>query len=520
METVTPGEKIKECNNGKLGYQVRGMAYQAYKVKRRTIISSPDHIESSKNHSSATPNILGNNNLLNESVSHSSNSRNKNFKMEDNPENYSKNLKYESYSPNVPEVSLPGGTVYKILDDKDGISVTNSYQKSLDKNQYTPRSYNNINKNSDNENLSQDRHSNHSSNERYRGTFGIPRNSKSTRYRQKHSKKARSPSPISEYSESSYDSDEEERIQKRKERKEAEHRRNQMMDIILQDYFDRKQKEKDESKKQDNKENTSSKINEPSFQVPKAEPAQKQKIPNYNDLSDEDKEKAKNKFIDLYQRLINSYPEWTIKLPDFENLPLRIIHERYEEVVKAICIYQTAMKWKVYLIIIIAAIEYYGYNVKGYTYLKGLLKSQIKSIHKYNGYLIEIAEQFYSDESGEDWPLWVRFLGTIASGLTSFCGINGLSKACNMEAPDFVFEQADKFVSPPEGTAKLRTDGISDLPTPPTGFQNPDTIVNVIGKIFNTFTGNGTNTSSSAPTATAQPVNQKNPDDDYTNIEF
>lgn len=183
------------------------------------------------------------------------------------------------------------------------------------------------------------------------------------------------------------------------------------------------------------------------------------------------------------------------------------------------------MKWKVYLIIIIAGIEYYGYNVNKFSFLKGLLKQQIKSIHKYNNYLIEIAEMFYSnDDSGEEWPLWIRFLGTILSSLTSFCGVSGLSKLTDFDAPDFAFEQADKFMSPPEGDAKLRTDGISDLPTPPTGFQNPDTVIGIIGKAFGAFTGNHSNNSSQSnnkqSTAQTAPVNAKPLDDDYENVEF
>ncbi len=132
---------------------------------------------------------------------------------------------------------------------------------------------------------------------------------------------------------------------------------------------------------------------------------------------------------------------------------------------------------------------------------------------------------FYSsDESGEEWPLWVRFLGTIISSLTSFCGLSGLSKAVNYEMPDYAFEQADKFMSPPEGTAKLRTDGISDLPEPARGLQNPDNIIGIIGKLFSTFTGQNTNTNSNnnaQRTQTAQTAQgKKEEDDDYTNVEF
>ena len=537
METVTPGRRYNSNSvntvNSLSGHPSKGMAYQAYQVKRRTIIGSPEDNGLTK---FSSPEIYRSVNIKSmrssDSLSQSSGEYSDKFVRMTSHQaegNYSKNPKYQSYSPVAPEVSLPGGKIYTMENDRDDILTGNMSGRSSGYGGYTPRDlpgdfdhqttpiqrqYNTPTSNM--------YHNEHRQRETHRHSDNRRKSRSSRRRSYDHDE-----SDDDSYDEPQYE-DDEEREQRRRERREEKARKDQMMNIIIQDFYERKQKEKEEAerktKEPEIKPNTTPKPTEGSFQIPKAEPV-KQRIPNYEELSEEDKLKTKNKFVDLFQTLKNSYPDWNIEPPDFNNLPLRIIHERYEQVVKTICIYQTAMKWKVYLIIIIAGIEYYGYNVKGYTFLKGLLKQQIKSIHKYNSYLIEIAEMFYSsDESGDNWPLWMRFMGTIGSSLASFCGVSGLAKAVDFDAPDFAYEQADKFMSPPEGTAKLRTDCISDLPTPPSGFQNPDTVINVIGKMFNTFTGQGNSqqgTQSSMPRATAQPVNstKKDEDDEY-DVEF
>lgn len=533
MTTVLPGrddKNIKGLASNKISSHLNeGMAYKAYTTKRRTIVASPDSgnqdkfksPENFKSEFSKNQKSSDNSSILSEQ---SIDKFQKNMR-ENYDDNYSKYPKYKSFSPTYAEVSLPNGSTYRLDDEtdnysNDNYSVTSSNYSRSSKNRYENDEVRSVRSARSRKNSHTDSY--------YNGSNKRESKRESKRKESRHSRRSRrdSLSTVSEYdSEESYDSDLEDREQRRREKREEKIRRDEIMNLILQDYYERKKKEKEnEEKERESSKKTSetSKASPGSFQIPKNE-ENKSKIPNYEELSNEDKLKVKNKFIDLFQTLKNSYPDWQIQPPDFDNLPLKIIHERYEEVVRTICIYQTAMKWKVYLIIIIAGIEYYGYNVHQYTFLKGLLKQQIKSIHKYNNYLIEIAEMFYStDDSGEEWPLWVRFLGTVLSSLTSFCGISGLSKAVNFDAPDFAFEQADKFMSPPEGTAKLRTDGISDLPTPPTGFQNPDTVVGIIGNMFGTFTGNHSNqkkpsnsSNDQVPQATAKPL-----DDDYENVEF
>lgn len=386
-----------------------------------------------------------------------------------NIETYTKSPVYKSYSPQICEVHMPGGVTYNA--ENDNIKTGS---QSLSRNKiglktgspkyenYTPPSLNKV-------------------------------------------------SSFSSINEEISDSDNESFSSSSSNRRREKRREEKMlMKILIADYMER-QKEKEEKKKA-----TPAPRTTPGYQIPKSEPVQvKSRIPNYEEFSEIDAEKVREKFRNNYNNLIAKYPKWKIEMPDFNLLPLRLIHERYEQVVKTICIYQTAMKWKVYIIIIIAGIEYYGCNIKKYEILRGLLKSQIKTIHKYDTYLVEFSEQFYSDEAGEDYPVWMRFLGTFASSLASFSSINGAAKFFGKDAspPDFVFEQADKFVSPPEGTAKLHSDGISDVPEPPTGFQDPNSIIGMLGTLFNTFTGQTNAPAQQTTTAKAEPVKAKIIDD-------
>lgn len=290
--------------------------------------------------------------------------------------------------------------------------------------------------------------------------------------------------------------------------------------ILIDDMNERKRKEKEEM---ENPKKAPPQKYEPDFKVPLGEPVQKKKKIDFSVMTPEQTFQAKEKFKLLYRDLILKYEKWNIKEPDYETVPLQLIYESYEKIVKTICIYQNAMKWKVYLVILIAGIEWYGYHVKGWYPLKDLLTNQIKTIHKYDNYLIEFSEQFYDDSDGEEWPLWMRFLGTLASGLACFSSINGFVNKMGIQAPEFIFNEADKFVSPPDGPATLHSTGISDVPEPQSGFQDPNFIINGIGTLFSMFTSN--NKSQQPQTAqpqTAQPVpdDKEKEEDDYYNVDY
>lgn len=522
----------------------RSTAYQGYQQQRRKVISSPGNDEEQKIISPTISPVGYQSTSIKSNISKSpffdKKSSYISYLSSREGESYTKNHQIKSYSPSAPEVSMPGGVVYTIKEEniiehnyggysarsqrnldnhfKNGkesvqshvgnqsITKTNSYRNSKDQYDF------------DNEEIRSFRN-NHRQSRKFKNSSNRRRSHK--RYNslsEEDSDLSGSESDFSEYSRKS--------IKCREKKKQ----RDMVIDMLMDDYLQRKNKEKEEEelKKVNTNEKTPS-LKGPGFERPTNDETiqNKSKIPNYEEYSEIEKEKVREKFRNNYNLLISKYPKWKIEMPDFNLLPLRLIHERYEQVVRTICIYQTAMKWKVYLIIIIAGIEYYGYNIKKYAFLKGLLKAQIKTIHKYDNYLVEFAEMFFSEDVvGDEYPAWLRFLGTFASGLACFSSINGVVKLLGKDAsaPDFVFEQADKFVSPPEGTAKLHSDGISDVPEVPSGFQDSKTIIGLIGNLFSTFTGQNTahkQQTSETPTQPvhAEPIKPKVVDD-FENADF
>lgn len=433
-----------------------------------------------KHHVINSPNIGGKSHNISPYNSHNS-------KIQSDTE-YSKNIiHYKKHSPPPTHIVMPGGDYYINNEDVDERkSSYYSHHSHTSKKSY--KSYNSEKKSS--------RHINTS--------YSID-----------------SESSLSHSSKSRKLKKDKHRDKYREKEREKEREKDIIFNLMVKDFYERK-KQEDAAKQ--SKQIPSSRT--PNFKIPENEPVdvKKSKRPNYETFSDEDKQKVIEKFRNNYNMLRNSYPKWDIQSPDFTTIPLGLIHEQYEEVVRTICIYQTAMKWKVYLVILIAAIEYYGYKIKKYMFLKGLLKTQIKTIHKFDVHLIEFASQFYTGDNGDDdsYPTWMRFLYTLVSSVVSFSSINGAAKAFGSDtnAPDFIFEQADKFVSPPEGTAKLHSDGISEVPEPPTGYQDPNNIINMIGSFFSSFSGGfGSNQTAKEPTSVPQAATAK-PVDDFEDADF
>lgn len=545
ISVVKPSRYDHHSHNRQYESYNRNASYTAFQSGRRKVAGSPEGIVDQK---IVSPLISPLNNLhsitkeiFTISPSENNSSNYPSYLDNEHNNNGDNSFKTKVLSPPATEVSMPGGFTYVIDEEKINSErrISNSSlprqtpSKIIDGRQ-SSRSQRSNSSQFDNY---QDRRNSISRDEYYDNEY-TSRNNRRNHRDHKNSNRRQRVSRRDDFSDDdlSVDSNSESensRISNRsRQRKEKAKQRDKLVDMLLEDYAERKRKEKEEEELKKTKsqiqKQTPSRLN-PGFEKPTVgEPVPvKSKIPNYEEYSDLDKDKIKEKFRNNYNVLISKYPKWKIETPDFDLLPLRIIHERYETVVRTICIYQTAMKWKVYLIIIIAGIEYYGYNVKKYAFLKGLLKEQIKSVHKYDNYLVEFAEMFFSDEVGDDYPIWMRFLGTFASSLGCFSSINGMVKLLGKDAsaPEFVFEQADRFVSPPEGTAKLHSDGISDVPDVPTGLQDSGTLIGVIGNMFNMFTGqsNNNNTSGQNTTSAPQAINVDTKPkivDDYENADF
>jgi hypothetical protein len=547
METEALNSNIQQYGGTAPSYggtlKDKRSGYQGYQYQRRTIISSPNN-ELEK--LIGSPDVTPSKSVIKTPINIETPRTPIDFSnyvgitpLKTDSEIIPKNKVYSSLSPRRTEVNFPNGESYTIPDDhsiyytdhsfssKDNFNKhnLNTPQKSIHSNKISPRSISNkhfIRKNGSFSDISTKSNQRNNDTISNRSNYDNYSNRNS---RKKHKKPIYEEESSSDFSLTESDNDSSSKYRKKKEskrRREKDENKEtkKILRLLMEDLVKRKEIEEQEKNKTNNKTPNNFTNATPDFQIPKSEPIKpKSKIPNYEEMSEQDRDNFREKFRNNYNMLMIKYPLWEIQVPDFINIPLKIIHERYENVVKNICIYQNAMKWKVYLIILIAGIEYYVGFYKGYAFARGLLKAQIKNIHKFDIYLVQFSEQFFNvDGDGDEYPLWIKFIGTFASGLFSFSSINGLSKmigGSDTELPDFIFEQADKFVSPPEGTAKLHSDGISDVPEPVVkgSYQDPETIIPIIGSGFAGFTGQN-----KPPTQTAYPQNAKT--DDFDDVQF
>lgn len=542
------GEYLNVSGNdpGSRGYiNDQKTGYKSYNYHRRPVTSSPNQdisqIYDSPTHSTPKSTSL---------IDHSNGSPSEPLDLskydvspltKQDPDFVPKNLVFMNASPSRTFVSMPGGHEYSIGNEESPRRlVRNSpqiyressysslqkpqspimYNPNIQQKRYGETPRNDYQKNSPNNKNVPYMNGNNTSQkytERvYNQNFTPSQYQEDRRYQYQHdvrSHQGYNHSP-SEHGHQKYHSkNEDEKLRRIEEERDEDRKIMRAMLERLNHMEEERIREKEERSKEDkNKNNNQKTPSTPGFTIPQSEPVpQKSKIPDYESMEEAEKEAFREKFRTNYNLLRVRYALWKIEVPDFNVLPLRTIHERYENVVKTICIYQTAMKWKVYLVVIIAGIEYYVGHKKNQAWCIGLLEAQIKTIHKFDTYLIEFATMFYSDEEGEDYPLWMRFLGTFASGLATYSTINGAAKSFGMKASDDLLHEADKFVSPPEGTARLHSDGISDVPEPPepNTMQDPNSAIGGISWVFNmakSFMGGNNSTAAPATAVPATPA--------------
>lgn len=260
------------------------------------------------------------------------------------------------------------------------------------------------------------------------------------------------------------------------------------------------------------------KIDTPSkanYTIPSSEPVKVSNIPKYEDMNPEEIAKYEAKFRNNFQQLINSYPKWNIETPQIGIIPLRDVHIIYEDVVKTIVTYQTAMKFKVGLVMFFAGIEYIGYKRNKIRAFKNFTKIQVKTIHKHDCYLLSFAKSLNAGTEvggSDEWPSWLKFLTNIGISTISFASIQGAANSMGWNAPELILHEADKFVSPSDGPAKLKSDGISEVPVPPEGLQDPNEIIKQGLGLWETYEGM-TNPQQAEPVNTKQ--KEKDDYDDY-----
>ena len=203
--------------------------------------------------------------------------------------------------------------------------------------------------------------------------------------------------------------------------------------------------------------------------------------PNYDIMTDDEKSKMRIIFEDNYTKLENSYSTWEIRKPNFYDDSLDLIHDRYEKIIKRIVIYQTAQKWKVYFSLAIAGVEYLLFKKYKLKFMEGFTKIQLKTLHRYDQYFIELSEKYHSAGSDE-WPFYLKVGGTVGINVVVFAIINTLFGSGSIG--ENMHGIADQFISSGEGDANIKRNIIPDVPDVPSGYTSPDTLMSLLSMVY------------------------------------
>lgn len=161
-----------------------------------------------------------------------------------------------------------------------------------------------------------------------------------------------------------------------------------------------KEKKKKKKSKESSEESEESSESELKKRKKKAIKKKKKKAIDYNTLPFEQQDKYRARFKARFLVLKES---WGDVIPDIDdNMSLYELDELYSEYIKNIQIKHNNSKYKVYIVVMWLVIEFacikMGLNISGYT------MHQLKTMNKYEKYLIEMGEKnYYNEIMGEQW---------------------------------------------------------------------------------------------------------------------
>lgn len=218
------------------------------------------------------------------------------------------------------------------------------------------------------------------------------------------------------------------------------------------------------------------------------EETKKSNMPDYENMDEEETLVYEAKFIVLFNTLIDKYERWGFKIPDIGKISLSTVHEIYDEYVDAILIYQLAMKFKVYLVLSFAALEYYCFFHKKIKAFKNFTKTQIKTINKYHSYLMNFAKTIHQS-GGNEWSNSFKFITDVLTSVVSFVTIQGAGNAFGKNVPESMLHEMTQFFAPTDGPVTLKPDGLRPVPAKPEKWQEPSYIIENGVKLYNSAEG-------------------------------
>lgn len=192
------------------------------------------------------------------------------------------------------------------------------------------------------------------------------------------------------------------------------------------------------------------------------------KRPNYLEMTFEQQSDARKKLFDKFLILQRSFPAWNIPLPAEES-SLDLIHDLYESYVKQITIHSNSTQYKIVLVLMFIGIEFassrFGVDLSGYA------EMQIRSMHRYEGVLLELGEKYTSEGSGE-MPVEARIfvLALIQAGIffvakyvEKWTGAKGMSRVVH-SLMDSMVDQAPAVLGGGESGPRVDAQGFPIAP--------------------------------------------------------
>lgn len=212
-------------------------------------------------------------------------------------------------------------------------------------------------------------------------------------------------------------------------------------------------------------------------------------MPNYDTMTAAEQLASRNNFESLFNQIKSSFPTHNVIMPNFYQDLLPEIHMRYVTLVKDITIKETATRWKVYVLIAILVVELIFREYYKWEFMRGFSKSNIKIIHRYDHFLMELASKWYVS-GNEEWSLPIRAMFSVGVSVAVFSAISIICQRLGMSGMVEQFHNmADSYMNSGGGGAPTNPGDIPAPPQPSEGMENPTTMMNLISALGPTFIG-------------------------------
>lgn len=145
---------------------------------------------------------------------------------------------------------------------------------------------------------------------------------------------------------------------------------------------------------------------------------------NYESMSEDEVEEYRALFKVRYSQMASENEKMNIVYPG-DHIAMDIIHTTYFNYVKIIIAEIQAEEYKLYLVVILMALEFFGTQYM-HLPISGFTEYQLNNFNRYRKYLLEMGEE-YSLDGGSSHPAWMRMMFFGVCQLVLFIGIKFLS---------------------------------------------------------------------------------------------